>query len=82
MAEKNSSLQQYSDWYDNLRKVSLKNPLTTSHLDNKIRSSCSQREELLEFSSLNLLNNNEKDSDTSDDDKESSSGIKSDCNNF
>ena len=77
-----SSLELYSIWYDNLRKVSLKNPLTISHLDNRILSSCFEREELLESSSSNLPNNTEEDSDTSDDDKESSSGINSDCNNF
>ena len=75
MAEKKSSLQQYSDWYDNLRKVSLKNPLTTFNLDKKIRNSFPQKEELFRSSSSKLPNNTDEDIDTSDDDNDSLSGI-------
>ena len=33
-----SSLEQYSEWYDNLRKVSLQNPLTLHNQEKKLQN--------------------------------------------
>ena len=74
MSGAKSSLQQYSDWYDNLRKVSLDNPLTSSSMQNRLNL-CSYRDKKL--SKTDLEKKFEEESFESDDNLENSSDISS-----
>ena len=48
MSTVRSSVQKYSDWYDNIRIVSLKNPLIASALEKKLEHHSYAKREYVE----------------------------------